>query len=1234
MCTLVKHVSILLSVLLAISTLAMIVPVTASTGTILINTKVAPSPHITIRLCESLNLYFGKVTWSGGQVDLYISTDGYASVTVPGDVRYGPTFSVSHITDTEYVSSYEWEDITYTVGNSWINGTIPETLEIAGGNYYVKAFDGATAAVAVTDTYIAISFEFPLSLSLCIEDALEGVPVNKIVGDFSGPASLTFVDIVTKLVSSCPEARDNIPVVLTVPDDLFGAPTNTFVRDSEGDESISVYYDTLSSGVYQVTTDLSLIDGLHRRQIVWRFQIPSSVPPQEVVINAHIEIPSEDPEGTGTIYILAPGMVRALFITNRELLYGNYLEDDVTSLLNRLYTEAQGFPASHSPLAVVYYVERYDPLALNWNNSNVNYNSEATANIVASAIDELIEDWDDDATQYELVCYPLNCVEAPVSQPEYLLIIGDDDIIPFYRYNDPTDDEGIDLRCCCLPCNAPGCTRPGWCVDSNPPPNVNPHVYATDMDYILTDNIYADRYGGTDWQTGDIELFVGRLLGETAEDMLRLLEEGVSINNGRKGGVVVASVDGWELGLEPHIGIGSPDLFDVPALFRTRGFVVRNDDVPVSEVRTIDVLPLYEGGDNDWNSNFTDAANNAGGMDLFFIGGHDSYNYAVIPGDNFSPDDTPGKYTRFGLDNPIVIIPGCHGGLPVQDGGGLNGGADNDMVYDLIHEGASAYIGATGFSYGSPGNLHNCVFAEEMFQDFFNETLSQSGTIAMPIGMAMAKAKNNYVCWGATDHKTVTEFNIYGVPWKSIFYPTGFTIIPAVGWPIYRDFIATIHRPPFRISDNVYSRIVELDIVNYEVVNETYDDIDYDLFFITGGDLAIVDGAPILPYVKGYRMVLPFSGTVTDVQVVNSTSSYIGTYNIPIARVEPFTDGGLKYTTETDVDYPYPKDENLVQYQETSEGMLLTVFPIQHNPATDETTFYSHFKIQVTYESLLTVVVTEVTTDKEMYVIGEEIITHSRIENVGDQNVSLTAALSIRDALGQVLGTQTSGEFIIPAGGSYVLPLTWIGSLDLGEYSVLVEIDSEGNYVGGSSTWILVSSSEITRLSMPTQLRKGEQGDFQVTIINYNDVPINGQIALKIRDNEGRHVSELAPQNLTVAGQSVETVTFIWTPVDVSPGIYNAIADAIFDSHTQVQQSFCVLSDIDEATCKKALAKISSLEEELKAANEKIDELEDLVSELTTRAQEELQKWQLYTYIAAGLAGLLLLILLVSIIRR
>ncbi|NIO09766.1 MAG: hypothetical protein GTO40_17890 [Deltaproteobacteria bacterium] len=1003
----------------------------------------------------------------------------------------------------------------------------------------------------------------PLYLSLGIEDAAEGIRVHKVAGDPTGSAPHTYVEIVATLFSSSLAATNDIPVVLTIPGDLFGKPVGTWVRNTPGGPLTPVAYDNLGGGQYRVTTDLSLWYAFppflyfYLKQIVWRFAIPNDASPQDVMVTAEVETPCEDPLGSGTIRILAPGSVSTVIIVNRTLLYEKYIEGSVYSLLERLHTEAQGHPASHTPRGVIYYVDRYDNQVANWKNAKVDYTSEATANVVANLIDDLIEDWVDDATDYKRIHVGSLVLVYPVARPNYLLIVGDDDTIPFYRYDDPYNRERF------------------WTVDSA----INPAILATDEDYFLTDNPYADL--GNDWQTGDIELFVGRLLGDSAADMLKLLEEGVNRDNGQMGGVVMASVDGWELGLEPDDGRAGEiaDLYDVPQLFVDKGFAVRNDDDPAAEVRTIDVNAPYEGGDVSWNHNFMDAANHADGMDLFFIGGHDSYDHAAIPDDDFSPGDTPARYNRFDDDHPIAIIAGCHGGLPVPDID-VPGGVNNSMVYDVIHEGARAYIGATGYSYGSPCNaltgdglcLHKCLWAERLMQRFFGNLLMPVGSNSMTIGGALARAKRDFTFgYGnrdALDRKTVTEFNLYGVPWAFVFYPDANTAealraqdLRAVA--VAEQGFTTVSGPVVRgTEEGVYSQTFDVEIEPYTMGTEIQNGVEYHLFSIEGGDVAVAPDTPILPYVKGYTLPLPFGASVTAVNVVDSTSASIGTHNIPIAEVEPWSEGGLTYTTVTDIDYPYPED--LVQYQQTSERLLFTIFPIQHNPTTDETTFYSRFTVQVTYESPLTVTVTEFNTDKQQYAPGETISTTTRIANVGDVAAVLTATLKIKDALGEVMGTGTSMAFTVPSGGSYVLPLSWTGALDDGAYTVKIELFSQEAIVGGASAAISVLGCEITGLTVPTTLMIGEEDIFQVLFANYTSAGVGGEAFLTIQCSQGGYLEELAPQAMNVAPGSTGTATFSWTPLGVSAAQYIAIARVVANGQTYgpITKSFLVTHEV------------------------------------------------------------------------
>jgi len=126
--------------------------VKASTGYILIETTTAPSSPTQVPAGGTVSLYFGRVTFSGGQFYLVWSKDGFSQIS-SGDFKYTPTFKVADL-----FSSKPTTVDSYTIGNGWVNGSIPK--DIAGGEYYVKAFDGSATSVAVTDNVIIVTAAF------------------------------------------------------------------------------------------------------------------------------------------------------------------------------------------------------------------------------------------------------------------------------------------------------------------------------------------------------------------------------------------------------------------------------------------------------------------------------------------------------------------------------------------------------------------------------------------------------------------------------------------------------------------------------------------------------------------------------------------------------------------------------------------------------------------------------------------------------------------------------------------------------------------------------------------------------------------------------------------------------------------------------------------------------------------------------------------------------------------
>ncbi len=211
---------IITALLLAVMTLALFpLAAQASTGNIYINTT-SPGPSAVgqqVAAGGTVDLHFGGVTWSGAQFYLMMSTDGFSQVST-GDSRYSPLFDVTNLTSTA-TSTYTYMGQSWTVGNGHIIG--PIQMNLAGGNYWIKAFDGATTSVAVTDTFITITpnfFVLPNSGAANTPVTLSGFAFkpNALVNiSYTNPVTLEIIPIAT-LISA--NASGIFEYIMNVPD--------------------------------------------------------------------------------------------------------------------------------------------------------------------------------------------------------------------------------------------------------------------------------------------------------------------------------------------------------------------------------------------------------------------------------------------------------------------------------------------------------------------------------------------------------------------------------------------------------------------------------------------------------------------------------------------------------------------------------------------------------------------------------------------------------------------------------------------------------------------------------------------------------------------------------------------------------------------------------------------------------------------------------------------------------
>jgi alpha-tubulin suppressor-like RCC1 family protein len=148
------------------------------------------------------------------------------------------------------------------------------------------------------------------------------------------------------------------------------------------------------------------------------------------------------------------------------------------------------------------------------------------------------------------------------------------------------------------------------------------------------------------------------------------------------------------------------------------------------------------------------------------------------------------------LWNRLVLTLGCHAGLSVPDGDSARidaaGGVDPalDMPQAMARQGA-VYLANTGSGLGDT----EVVACSELLNDMYLEQLLQNG--GTTVGQALVEAKQRYMgslsALTAYDEKTSVQFTLYGLPQYRVLSDAGPLAnatgaggsIAAAGWPLW-----------------------------------------------------------------------------------------------------------------------------------------------------------------------------------------------------------------------------------------------------------------------------------------------------------------------------------------------------------------------------------------------------------------------------------------------------------------
>jgi len=910
-------------------------------------------------------------------------------------------------------------------------------------------------------------------VTLHVEDAAANQAVNLLSDSDLEP------HFVVKIFTPSADYKNDVDVTLTLPEGKFDknsvrAGARTLDTPDEPIWSTPQY---LGNGQFRLNdVDLATVSGGYSIQVVFKANTIEGVTGSAALTAKALGTNwLSTLESTGTVRFYTDP--NAWVVTSRKGLFDEYSDGEVTALLDELFARVYDRPG------VVIYPDRYlNDLAL-WDNTEVSYASEPIANEVS----DQLADW---LTGRQVM--------GARAFPDYMLIVGDDNVVPFYRQYDDTGAEGDE------------------------PDAEDPVIEAlVSHNYFFTDNPYGDGSYGTgsdDWETGDLDAAVGRIVGATADDMATLVRSGRLGPRASAGRALLASVSDWDLWL--------PGTDIVSVIMNDLGYAVNQAliDDSATKSQAVDEMQM--------------------GLTAMVLGGHGGPDGVNMAGPGSWPG---GERGIVGYQLPQYDVGGClsYNRIFFEVLGCRTGfshsieGAYGSMVYALAHHEASGGIAMAGLACCATPGRDVASESERLTSDVW-VWAKLDATKTNPLGWSLMRAKGNYVptdgYWGTDDEKVLQQTTYFGLPWMRLYDSTARGELKAVpadapgnaGWAVSRA----------DGTDGTYTMTAHIDASDYAITH-TVD--GFDLIHVTGMDQATGLEWPILP-ITALDLVLPISATVTTLALTPEQPVTLDNLEIPsyshVSSPEAIT---ATYTAT--LGGPYSEGATQSADPAGSYQMVrVQVLPAAYDAAADQATLYRSLDVVVTYDSDQRLALSFFEPDKVQYVPGEPVGAVARVINAGDALETAMATLVLQDLTGQVVGYQESDPIQVPAGGFHDIDIELTGPLDGDEYALRLLIWQDQQVVTGAGRRVVITAGELRDVVVPPQLKPGEEGAFTVTFDNLSASATVANVSLVVYDPYGVPAGWPEPQTVVVGGNGSATATFLWTPAQAGTYTVSAVA--------------------------------------------------------------------------------------------
>jgi ligand-binding sensor domain-containing protein len=611
-----------------------------------------------------------------------------------------------------------------------------------------------------------------------------------------------------------------------------------------------------------------------------------------------------------------------------------------------------------------------------------------------------------------------------------VVLVGDDEVVPFYRVFDPTDFFGV--------------------FNENYP------------DYLSRERGYPDEIGGTQGNATLMDSSAGYILSDVPYGIRthQVITMGTWLS-------MFPDLPRWATYPEPDMGVGrvfsahpeqliaaieryetplylTPDYADA-ALFVAQGDKV---DFPILVERSLfpqiqdwfgDRLQVYDRSANLWvPAQFATAVEQ---NNLVSWWGHATHRTFGIDG---SSDIDFRDLNTIATTQPIALIGfGCHLGYSVSrypNGGGPVYHYARALLNPFLAQGVTYFAPSSqAYVWGSQfqtSNLHELVIAQfiNRLTNYTNPTVGDvwQDTLRMYHSNDPALVEN--------DNPATHLFHITGA-YGNVLYGLPTQPIERVETSSVRVSYPPQRQTARQAVEATVIPAIDVDVPHFQI--ETLSD-GTTLFSVPNGGthLAPTNG-PALPLVIR-SLTLPENVLVTDVRLVE-TESEAYAQPVTLARAQFETANGDVVTGTYDLPPVYP--ENLYRYRisQTDEGekLILSVVPMQYNRDSHQVTLYTHLRFNVEY--IISAPPTGPQLDSVVVNEGQPVRINQagqgvRAEVVYDQSENVQLMWSVQTPNGFVVESGNTPVHVISGTTVVNIPLDTVGwppgSKDLTVYLV------------------------------------------------------------------------------------------------------------------------------------------------------------------------------------------------------